>query len=215
MSAMRAAVGLSALKPSEMIEGLDKAAERAEKQEQRESERRKAGGAAAVNTALHVDDTGKRWSRQIKVGIAAAASVIVLALGMMIYFANKKDVDPRQANKVTQDRLNLLRSVAGQIKPFTNDDDINVEKVKARLHEKIDAELADVESRLKALREARRPVDELARTKQELTELHALKDGWGKPFDITLPEADTLQIAVQAGSGESLPPVMVKIRKKK
>lgn len=215
ISAIRAAVGISAMKPSEMIEGLDKVAERAEKQEQREAEKRKAGGMGAVNTALHVDETGKRWSRQIKIGIIAGVSVIVLALGIMVYVANRKDTKPAEAREVSRQRLEALKIVASQLR-FTNDDDINVEKVKTKLHERIAAELAEVEARIKELKHGRRPVElSDVRLKETLTELHELKDGWGEPLDITLPDADSVQIAVKSSAGQSLPPIIVKIRKKK
>ena len=93
-----------------------------------------------------------------------------------------------------------------------------MEKVRERLNKKLDEELQNIEAQIESVKASKRPVDDRdARKRRDLLELKDLKDGWGQPMELSMPDSDTLQIAVKPGKGASdaLTPVTVRIRKKK
>jgi hypothetical protein len=218
VNANREALGLSSMKPSEMIEGLDKVAERAEAMEAREEEKRRGGGNISANAALHVDETGAKWSRQVLFGIVGVVAVVGIAVSIMIYLANHKETSPREANEESRQRLAELRVIAQQMPLFGADEDVSLDKIRERLNKKLDDDLKDIETQIESTKASKRPVEERdSRKRRDLLELKDLKDGWGQPMELSMPDSDTLQITVKPGKGASdaLTPVTVRIRKKK
>jgi hypothetical protein len=211
----REALGLTALKPSEMVEGLEKAAKRAEKMEARESAKRKLGGGMNPNAALHVDDTGARWARGVKIGIAVTVLVVGLALGVMWHLSNRSKVPPRQAGEETRQRLVELSRIVPRIKLFDADEEITVEKLKPRILEKLEEEIKDVDTQIAQLKESKRPTEEYREQKKVLESLKDLNDAWGNPFEFTIVESDSVQVGVKGktvAANDPLAPVTIRVR---
>ncbi|MBE7462144.1 MAG: hypothetical protein HS116_01510 [Planctomycetes bacterium] len=179
----RKALGLSEIKPSEMVKGLDKLAERAEKAHAREEAKRKAGGKMNLNVALHVDETGEKWRKKVVLGIVGLVVAACVIGGVMYWRSNVETLDPRAAAMETNNRLARYDAAARRMKPFEEDEPVSPELFKARLLEQIAADQAELEKlaeQEKQSREAVTPatVQALARLRSDL----ALVDGWGDPL---------------------------------
>jgi hypothetical protein len=215
----RAALGLSALKPSEMIEGLDRVAERAAKLEEREEAKRKAGGRMS-DAAVLTDDTGRRWKRNVNLAIISTLLIGGLVGGAMFWWSNRQTEDPRKLRAETQETLTKFMAMGNRLKGFEDGDSITPEKAR-------DAFLKLIESDLKTLN------DEMARDKERkskdgkfrtpdrmmtsdlasLTKLQTLKDAWGHPLDFSMADADTVKVSSKgAPNVEALEPVTVRLR---
>lgn len=211
----REALGLTALKPSEMVEGLEKAAKRAEKIEARESAKRKLGGGMNPNAALHVDDTGARWARGVKLGIAVTVLVVGLAVAVMWHLSNKSKVPPRQAGEETRQRLVELSRIVPRIPLFDADEEITVEKVKPRVLERLEEDIKEVDAQIAQMRESKRPTEDYRQQKKVLEDLKGLNDAWGNPFEFTIVESDSVRVGVKGKTvtpNDPLAPVTVRVR---
>ena len=216
LAARREALGLSSMKPSEMIAGLNEAADRAEKLEKREEAKRKGGG-NTLNTALHVDDTGKKWSRMVLMSLLGVVALVVLIGGAMIYFSNHKSLSPAEGNQVTRQWVRDLGLIAQQMKAFDPDEKPSLDKVKERLTSAVNAQIDEVKSRIKAQEDVHRPPSSRdVEEKDELLALLKFQDAWGQPFQFNL-EDDKLTISARgkSESGRSIDPVVVKLRHNK
>lgn len=216
LAARREALGLSSMKPSEMIAGLDEAAARAEKLEKREEAKRKGGG-NTLNTALHVDDTGKKWSRMVLLSLAGVIALVVLIGAGMIYLSNRKSLSPAEGNQLTRQWVRDLGLIAQKMKPFELDEKPPLDKVKERLTEGINAELDDVKATIKAQEDVHRPPSSRdIEWKEELLELQKYQDAWAQPFMFNLDD-DKLTISAKGKSepGRSIDPVIVKLPRRK
>ena len=205
----REAFGLTAQKPSEMVAGLEEAAKRAEQQEAREEARRRAGGRMSANVALKVDEVGKRWKRQVNIGIAAAVLLVLTALGLMLYLTVHKRVDPRVGNADAQMMLAVLDGIARWPGFFKDGETVTAEKAKERLKEEVEAAynrvLEKIESNHK--RPGFNKADPgLAKDKELLEKLRLFQDAWGQPFVFEI-EGDALKIsAIGKKTAAATPP---------
>jgi len=218
----RAALGLSAMKPSEMIAGLDKVAERAEKIEAREEAKRRAGGKLNANEALLNDDTGKKMSHMVYASIFIVIAGIA-ALGIFLfYMANREIKDPRKLRAQTQETLTKLVALASRIKPFEEGDSITSDKVKSAFIQIVDGDLKIINEEI-AKDKVRRANGDKFRTPDRImsadfaaiSRLHKMQDGWGKPLEFSMADADTIKVTaapIKEPGIEPLEPVTIRVR---
>jgi len=227
----REALGLSALKPSEIIEGLEEAAKRAEHSEAREEARRKSGGGMNLTTALHVDDTGKRWSRNVMLLIFGSVAAISALIGGMIYFGNRTVQDPRDLSLQSRNMLSSYVIYAQKIKAFKPDETITADAVKDRIKELLDGEIKSLTSEIDreiAKRKALYEKDKnsaingpkvtggLIKDRETRERLASFKDALRQPFVFTIPDGETLQMtAPTIPKTEPIDPVTVRLKAKK
>src|ERR1043165_8953907 len=209
----REALGLSAARPSEMIAGLDEAAKRAEALAAREEAKRKSGGKMSANLALHVDDTGRKWSLWVRLGIVAVLAVAAAA-GWWMYTADKRHkVGDREGLELTRKDLKDLGRSVELMDLFKEGESISVQDVKERLRKRLDADLEAVKARIARDRATgRNPDRPAADLRDQLERQLNFKDAWGKPLEFAV-EGDELSISSTstAKAGE-LFPVRVRIR---
>jgi hypothetical protein len=225
VGADREALGLSSMKPSEMIAGLDAAVRRAEAQEQRESARRKGGGKIDQNVALHVSDSGARSTRLIVVGIVVFVVLMACLFGALVIYSNYQPLDPHKGNEMARDRLGNLKFLCEKTKKFEDDETITLDKAKARILETIDARLKALNDEIEANRKQwekdknTRPVNvRVIEEKKDLEQTREFKDPFGQPFQFQL-NGDKLQITAKGkydSKGGSLPaPITIELKKHK
>lgn len=215
----RAKLGLGA-KPSEMIEGLDEVAKRLEKQQERENAKSKSGGKMNQNEALLTDDTGRRWSRNVMIGIVVLVLLGGAGFGAMMIKANFTAIDPRQGNATTRRMMMELIGFAQRI-PADDAESLTKDKVVELLHEQVDAQYKQVEADIQRDKERRekegkhRPPDtRLYRELENLTELRKFKDPWGQPLEFDI-SAGTLTIKGKGSpKGDPIEPVSTRLGKK-
>jgi hypothetical protein len=191
----RKALGLTSLKPSEMVEGLDQAAGRAEKMEAREQQKKRAGG-NSLHTAIRVENTGQHWRNRI---IAALAAVVLLACGgfaYLVYRTNHKTLSPREGNEKARASITDLKIIAEKY-PFPESEAVTVEAVQACLVRGIEAELSRINEQIAKDKSDNRPPDKSAQeSRDRLLALKEFKDPWGQPFELKISPDDTLLITV-------------------
>ena len=217
LAARREALGLSSMKPSEMVAGLEAAAQRAEKAEQREQAKRKGGG-HNLNTALHVDDTGRRWSRIVILSLLGAVLLLGGGTALAIYISNHKSVPVERGNQETRAELRDLGMIAGQLKGFDPDEKLTVEKVRDQITASINAKIDEVRARIKSQEDVHRPPSSQdIEEKDELNALLKYQDPWGQPFQFSLADDDKLTITAKGKPefGHPIDPVVLKLRRNK
>lgn len=217
VGADREALGLSSMKPSEMIAGLDAAVKRAEAQEQRENAKRKGGGKIDQNTALHVSDTGVRQTRMIVVGIVIFVLLMAGIFGAMFFYSNFKSIDPHKGNEATREWLGNLKYICEKMKRFADDDSITIEKAKERVIETIDARIKVLDDEIDLAKNNQRPPNlRSLEEKRDLVKVKEFKDPFGQPFEFKL-DGDKLQITAR-GKPESKgapSPIVIELKKRK
>lgn len=184
IAANRRALGLSEVKLSDQIAGLDKAGERAEKLAQREEAKRKAGGKADVNRAVLTDGTGSRWKRMVLMGLGGTAALVLLVGGVMMWLSNRTAADPREQQRTTHERLMRYEKLyTPRMQAFEPDETVTAETFKERLLKFVQQELDNekgIAEREKALRKvvSLAVKDNLQRLEGDVTFL----DGAGQAF---------------------------------
>ncbi|MEI6235271.1 MAG: hypothetical protein WCT04_19605 [Planctomycetota bacterium] len=187
IQADREALGLSAARPSDMIAGLDEVAKRAEALAAREAAKRKSGGKLSLNEALHVDDTGRKWTRWVQLGIAAAILAACVAGGLMLYGANHKPTDNRVALASTNALMRDLEIAAQKMDRFAEGESITPQSVKSKISKYVKEQLEALEKTLDRDRAAGRQPDKgLISKREEYKKLLTFNDGWGNPFELTI-----------------------------
>jgi hypothetical protein len=206
IAANRRALGLSDVKISDMVKGLDKAAERAERQAQREEEKRKAGGKVAVNKAVLNDETGSRWSLKVKLGIAGAVALVALVGGIMFFIANHKSVDPKIAQRETHDRLVRYEKLySPRMPPYSMEDTPTPEQFWERLTKFVEE---DYQNELKTAdkeKEMRKVVSPDVRANiKRLEGDRTMKDASGKVFALEKGPEDSVIVKTTHGPEDSV-----------
>lgn len=210
-----------------MIDGLEEAAKRAEKSEQREEQRRKGGGGINATEALHVDDTGKKWSRMVMLTICLSVMGLAGLAGTLIYLANRETRDPREMSARSRSMLSEYVIISQKMKQFKSDETITVDAVKARFAEVIDADIKAITDEIErersrreeAIKKDHKQVNTPKRTlglgkeREDKEQLRAFIDPMGKPFVFTLPDSETLQItAPQIPKTDPIDAVTMRLR---
>ena len=206
----RQALGLSAMKPSQMVAGLDEVARRVEKIEAREESRRKSGGKMNTNIALHVDDTGRKWSRYVRTAIISGVAALVLAGLIMVYIANRKEMPIKEGNERTRRAVMDLEILARQMGPFDADETITPEKARARLLSTIEEEWKKLNDEIVAAmgkNSLRPPSGHSLEMRESLLKLKEFKDAWGQPFEWKMLDNDTLEITAKGKPVRNADPV--------
>jgi hypothetical protein len=214
VQADREARGLDAVRPSDRIEGLDKVVERAAKIEAREESKRRMGGQTSKSAAVLTDDTGVRWAWRVRLILLGAVVAVLAIFGTLMYRFLHPKVNDRYAAELTRQRLREVSQRAQLMKPFDEGETVTLDLVKARLIAKIDEDLAVLRKQLDRDIQNQRHVDLAAiQSRDDLEQLKSLRDGWGQPFELSLPDNDTLRISATAKPGsETLEPLSVRIR---
>jgi hypothetical protein len=218
----RASFGLSALKPSEMIAGLDEAAKRAEKMEAREEAKRRAGGRMSANIAVLVDDTGQRWKKAVNVGILVTVAAVLIGGGTMMYYSNpwRQKLDPRAGNIEAGKMLSELKARAEGLRGASDADSLTAETARERLQKEIEVNYKSVCDQIERAHDAAtangrknwNPDPMIVRDRAWLEKLKDLKDPFGQPIEFKL-EGDTLVIGAKGTTASGTkPPDSVRIR---
>ena len=195
LAAQREALGLGVAKPSEMVAGLEAAANRAEKLDAREAAKRKGGG-TTLNVALHVDDTGKRWSRIVLTSLVLTVLFVFLAGALMIFLSSRTKIPAEEGNSTTS---NMLRDIAliGTNFKITRDEKVSVESARAHLTEAIQAELEKTKDQIKSDEEVHHPPSATTiEWKHELEAMLNFQDAWSAPFQFAV-EGDKVTITAK------------------
>lgn len=181
----RKKLGLSAQRPSERIPGLEKAARKSGRISRTE-QRRRATGEINRNIAVHVDDTGERWVRKVRLFLLAAAAVLVVSFSVLYLWSRHRHsrVDPEEALRETGARLLRLREAINRIRPFSATDKPSPKEVEKRLRKYLSNRLGVLERRRELELKAKGPgasplLAEIVRLREDVK----LKDGWGKPLE--------------------------------
>src|SRR5581483_1096590 len=192
LAAQREKLGLGVAKPSEMIEGLEEAAKRAEKLDAREAAKRKGGG-STVNTALHVDETGKQWSRMVLFWLIGTVLFVFLVGALLIFLSSRTKISPEEGNAATSNMLRTLQlDIVPSMKPIPPEEPITAESAKAHLTEGIQAAL------------------------NKILDMIKFQDPWGSPFQFSV-EGDKVTVAakpVQDKKGRTVDPITFRFRRK-
>lgn len=220
MQADRAKLGLGSMKPSEMIEGLDEVAKRLEKQQEREEAKQKTGGKMSQNEALLTDGTGRRWSRNVMIGIVVVVLLGGIVAAAMFISVNFTALDPRKGNARTRGMMMELIGFAQRI-PIEDADGLTKDRVVQLLHEQVDNQFNQVEADIARDKERRekegkhRPPDSrLYNERENLLELRKFKDPWGQPLEFEV-SAGTLTIKGKGSpKGDPIEPVSTHLGKK-
>ncbi|MCW8130575.1 MAG: hypothetical protein KIS92_09520 [Planctomycetota bacterium] len=221
IAANRRALGLSEVKLSDQIKGLDKAAERAEKLANREEEKRKGGGKVMVNRALLNDGTGSRWTRKVILGIGGLLLIGGVVGGGMLWFSNRKSEDPKVAQRETSDRLMRYEKLyTPRMPPFEPEDSVSAEIFKERLVKFVETEFANEQKVAKLEQDTRKSISpdiraNLKRLEGDLT----FKDAKGHDFSFSAGPEDSIVIKTSQGPEDSvqvtIPRRQIKDTKKK
>ena len=222
-SSDRIALGLTALKPSEMIAGLEEAAKRAENLELREAARRKSGG-STLNEAMHIDDTGRKWKRMVNLAIVAGVLLALGAGGVLMYMHSRKGNEtPRELLADTLAMLRDLGSHGAKMKLFKPGETVAVAQAKEHLLKSINNDLEDILAEInkgrgvdktgKATNPFFMPDKKTVAVRDSLIRLKEFKDAWGAPFLFEMGDPDTLKItATTKISSGGLQPELINVR---
>lgn len=195
-----------------MIEGLDAVAKRAEKLEAREAAKRKSGGKMNANIALHVDDTGRRWSFAVKLGIAGALFLGVAFFAVLMILANRKSLSPKQLTELTRRDMDDLTVLLQRMEHFDDGETVTLDKVQERLQKKIDLELGIIIEQLEVDRKQRRlPNRSSLEERNMLMRLKELKDPAGKPYELKIEGDDSVK-AIPPTQSDVIKTVIVRVR---
>lgn len=173
---------------------MGEAAKRAEALAVREEAKRKSGGKLNLNVALHVDDTGRKWTRWVQLGIALALVAACIVGGMMLYGANHEKLDPRRALAETRSLLSDLEITAKRMDRIDAGEAITVASAKSHMLKALDTQLDAIKKSLQHDKETGRTPDKaLVQKRDEIEKLKQFKDGWNKPFEFAV-NGDELEI---------------------
>lgn len=199
VSADRQTLGLSDVRPSEAIKGLDRVAERYEKPK---GPKRKAGE-IDMNVAVSVDQKGKRWSRMVLMGFLGAIALAALTGWVLVMLGGQKPIDPKEAYRASHNQLLRIKRYAYDMDRFGSDENVSPDLFKRKLveymktrQEKLE-EVVEMETRAGGMAKPD--------TRDELRNLKAdqdLKDAWGN--DLLFETGDGENIVVRSSSGQDL-----------
>ncbi|HEY3321882.1 MAG TPA: hypothetical protein VGP72_15545 [Planctomycetota bacterium] len=202
---------MSTVKPSEMVAGLDQVVKRAEKVEAREEAKRRSGGKLNANLALLTDDTGRRWTRMVRLGITAVVLAVMGFIGLIVWLEARKPVNPRAQRAQTERTLAKLLAVAATLPGFKDGEEITPQKAKDAFTTVIDAQIKSLDDQIAAgvqtadNRWANRNKI-LKQDQDEWKELRKLEDAWHKPLVFTI-DTDIVKIACSTNPGAGLAPL--------
>ena len=212
IEATRHSLGLSHAKPSEQVAGLEEAGRRAEQRETRAELRRQDGGKIVMNAAVLVDETGRRWSRFVKRSLLGSLGTLLLVGVVLIWVSNRKPVDPRDALRVTANRLtNYEKRYAPYMPPFPEEARVTAELFEAKLTEFMKQELKGLELAAQLEEQTRGSVQKDTKERiQRLVEDLLFQDGSGQRISF---EMDGEQAVVVQAKG--VDPVKIPILREK
>jgi hypothetical protein len=175
-------LGLSELRPSEMVDGLDAVAKRSERQEQVDRMKRRSGR-ITMNVAVHVDEKGRIWQKIVLFGIvgfiAAAAGLVVF----LTWLANSSSVSLQEKAANTSAMLAQYTNLAAQIEPVPAGKSLSVEEFKQKLEEKLNEQLQQRKALMEKATSVRATEGRELRRAVRLLEMGLkFEDGFGVPF---------------------------------
>lgn len=199
VSADRQTLGLSDVRPSEAIKGLDRVAERYEKPK---GPKRKAGE-IDMNVAVSIDQKGKRWSRMVLLGVLGVIAVAALFGWVLVILGGDKPVDPKEAFRETHNQLLRIKRYAYDMDRFGAGENVSADLFKRKLLEYMKAR----QEKLEEVVELETKAGGMAKpdTRDELKYLKKdqdLKDAWG--MDLYFETGDGENITVKSPSGRDL-----------
>ena len=204
-------LGLSEIRPSDQVAGLEEVGRLEAKREAQERIKQRSGQ-IIMNEAIHVDERGRRWQRLIRLGVAAVVLVIAGTVGLLYYRATFRHSDPRELAMETRNVINCYLSAAPQIPPFPADAKLTVEDLKSRLRGVLSDQLAKAERAAAAREKERGAVDRsLSKTIHALKQALTFRDGSGQPFVFEFKEGDVLAIQSVSLGDDQGPPAEVMI----
>jgi hypothetical protein len=190
----RKTLGLSEMRPSEMVTGLEAVAKRAEKQEAIERVKQRSGR-IIMNEAIHTDEKGRRWARLVIIGIVVLVVLVVGTVGTLYYLATHKRLDPRVAAGVTGNYLTKIEEAAQQIKPFAPEAKVTGEEFKGRVKAYLEVLLAQEEQAAVDQRKQRgQPDNGTTKNIMNLRRLLAFQDGFGRDFVFEAKDSEAVVI---------------------
>jgi hypothetical protein len=199
VSADRHTLGLSDVRPSEAIKGLDRVADKYEKPK---GPKRKAGE-IDMNVAVSIDQKGKRWSRMVLLGVLGAIAVTGLFVWVLVILGGDPPIDPKVAYRETHNQLLRIKRYAYDMDRFGTDENVSPDLFKRKLKEYMKAR----QDKLEEVVEMETKAGGLAKpdTRDELKNLKAdqdLKDAWEKELLFETGSED--MIVVRSLSGNDL-----------
>ena len=204
-------LGLSEIRPSDQVAGLEEVGKREAKREELERIKQRSGQ-IIMNEAIHVDERGRRWQRLIRLGVAAVVLVIAGTVGLLFYRVTFQHTDPRELAMETRNVINCYLSAAPQIAPFPADAKLTVEDLKSRLRAVLSEQLAKAEKDARGMEKGHGATSRaLAKTIHVLKQALTFRDGSGQPFVFEFKEDDVLAIRSVSLGDDQGPPAEVLI----
>lgn len=199
VSADRQTLGLSDVRPSEAIKGLDRVADKYEKPK---GPKRKAGE-IDMNVAVSIDQKGKRWSRMVLLGVLGVIAVTGLFVWVLVILGGDPPVDPKVAYKESHNQLLRIKRYAYDMDRFGPDENVSPDLFRRKLVEYMKARQEKLEDVVKLETKA----GGLAKpdTRDELKNLkfdQLLKDAWEK--DLLFETGSEDKIVVRSPSAKDL-----------
>jgi hypothetical protein len=202
----REALGLSAARPSEMVKGLDEAAKRAQAAAERDENKRRSGGKMSQVEALQVDDTGRRWSNRVIMGMAAVFLTICGVGGYLIYKTANPGIDYRVAFEETHRRMHDLARDAELMPPFAEGEKLTPATVKERIEKNVREQLEVILKQAAIDRDAKRNPDlRITDRRNFLQDMLKFTDGWGRPLRFAVEDDAYVVISADPLPGKEIP----------
>jgi len=172
-----------------MVDGLDKVAQRSEREEQ-VARMKQRSGRIIMNEAIRVDEKGRRWQRIVMFGVIGSILVAGGVVGVLMYLANYGGISKQEAARDTRALLAQYANLAYSIEPLPPGKQLSVEELKQKMVAEIQKELKRRYKTLDTTGKGRGPAKANVRKAIKLLEKAlTFNDGQGNPFVIEPKEA--------------------------
>jgi hypothetical protein len=205
VSQHRKDLGLSEMRPSEMVEGLEAVAKRSERQEQVERMKQRSGR-IVMNEAVHVDEKGRTWQRIVLFSIIGFVAAVAALIVFLTWLANSGGMSMQERAANTNAMLALYANLTLQLEPLPAGKSMSVEEFKQKLTVKMNEQLQHNMTAQQSAQPGRTMDSKAIKRAIRLLEM-ALKfeDGFGQPFAIAVkgPGVFSIRSSSKGPNGET------------